>query len=165
MSLGFPIRPSRSALGPDPENRRKTVNPKQEMDARIARLIFWQVSGAGLMVPMARIFVPIVAGAVDANNVTHAEAWNPNQDQAPPTPTRTGLGVYQVQYAETYPDMDGDAQTTALEYGIPTPQGLGASGQPCIATITKTDGRTFVIKTWRKDTMAADDCSFACAFW
>jgi hypothetical protein len=33
------------------------------------------------------------------------------------------------------------------------------------ATVTKTDGRTFVVNTWRKDTMAADDCSFAVLFW
>lgn len=163
---GFPNRPSRTAFGPKPANRAPVVNPAQQIDGpTIGDLMMWQLAGGGVVSPLAWAFIPIAAAAIDVANVVTAEAWNPNKDQVAPTPTRTALGVYQVQYEATYPDKDGNAINTALTFGAPIPQGLGASGQPCFATVTKTDARTFVVKTWRKDTMAADDCSFAVVFW
>jgi hypothetical protein len=163
---GFPVRPSRTAFGPKPVNRYPVVNPAQQMDGpTIGDLLFWQVSGLGQTGALAWAFIAVAAGAIDVPNVVTAEAWNPNKDQTAPTITRTGLGIYRVQYAATYPDKDAVAQNTPLTFGLPIPQGLGATGHEMFATVTKVDVRTFDVKTWRRDTMAADDCSVAVLFW
>lgn len=164
---GFPIRPTRDAFGPKPENRRPVRDPRKEMDGpTVADLLFWQVSGMGVLSPVAMIYVPVVAAAVDTPNVAHAEAWNPDAGETPPTPSRTSIGLYQIQYAAAYPDKDGIAQTLDLRFALALPQSLGAAGQAMLPGVpTKIDGRTFTFDFYRRDTGAHDDVSFLALFW
>lgn len=165
---GFPVRPGRTAFGPKPENRRKLVNPAQQMDGpTVADLLFWQTAGMGVVSPVAWVNVPVKTVNGVVVDVAHAEAWNPNNDPlvTAPVVTRTALGVLTVQYAATYADKDGTVQNLALLFADPTGQGLGAAGQLIDAYPTKVDARTFSISLFRRDTGLADDGPFACLFW
>lgn len=112
---GFPIRTTRTAYGPAFRNAKRIRNPEFEMSAEAANLELHQVAGMNLLSPMAAVEVSWDGAAM----VIHSrdEAWNPDGlDEAlydlDATPaSRTGAGIYVVNYKAQYPDEVGSLQT------------------------------------------------------
>lgn len=110
---GFPVRPDRSAFGPDAVDRFAVRDPTRELAASIGNLLFWQVAGMGIV--CARAVVKIAIDGLGVPTIAaSAEAWDPKGLYIP-TITDGGPGSYLVSYAATYPDKDGTSQTTNLE--------------------------------------------------
>lgn len=114
MGLGFPLRTSRAAFGPKPENSKQVRDPRKQLGADIAALLMWQAAGAGLMVPTARMVFTVTAGALAL--VQHTEAFMPDGGTAPVT-VRTGQGVYTFVYLASYPDEQGEAKPLVFNWG------------------------------------------------
>lgn len=120
MSGGFPNRPSRRKFGPELSNPKVVKNPRQEADATAVGLSFFQVAGAGLMVPRAWA---ILDGS-DGENVVitaRAESWNPDRKVvAPylaPSVSYDGVGEYSIEYETSYPDDAGNSVVLAPLFG------------------------------------------------
>ncbi len=111
--MGWPTRISRSALGPQFQERTKVSDPSKEVGQAFFNLSCWQLAGAGLMVPKAWALFHWTGAAIvlDAS----AEAWDPESGVVP-TVTRTSAGIYVVTYAATYPDENGVAQPPGLQW-------------------------------------------------
>jgi hypothetical protein len=160
---GFPIRPSRTAFGPEPKNRRPIVDPARTLDASVASLERWQVAGLGATSPLAFALCTVTGTAIALT--THGEAWNPNLALDGPTPVRVSAGVYTLTYAAQYPDKDGTLQTINIIAGVAAPQGLGGSGHLLGASFEKVDAHTAKVTLVRQDTGAVEDGSFFLALW
>lgn len=128
--MPFPIRTSRSEFGPEPKQRRPVADPERELPARVGGLMFHQIAGSGLMVPLCWLRSdganpPVILG--------RAEAWNPKQltngDFPAPTLTRTGAGLYTLTYAANYPDHEGISRPLNLQwaYAFVQQAGLGVA--------------------------------------
>jgi hypothetical protein len=161
--MSFPIRPSRSAFGPKPKNRRPVRDPSKDLDANIADLAFWQLAGLGVVGPVAWALCTVTGTAIALTS--HAEAWNPDATLAGPTPVRVSAGVYTVTYATQYPDKDGTLQTLNINAGIAAPQGLGGSAHLLSASFEKVDAHTAKVTLVRQDTGAVEDGSFFLSLW
>lgn len=120
---GFPIRPSRSALGPTKLDRRVVRDHARESGATEINLAWWLLAGSAGVVPQAWLYATQTGTDIPVI-VARQEAWNPRRDQAAPTMARTSAGLYVVTYAASYPDETGTSQTTQLYGGAPTPQSL-----------------------------------------
>jgi hypothetical protein len=109
---GFPTRFSRSSLGPRPENKRLVKSAKRELGADVGDMILHGVAAGGVMLPLA------FASAYKAEQpggvwpvgplVLHAsgEAWDPDGAFVP-TFSRSGTGLFTVEYPATTLDKDG----------------------------------------------------------
>lgn len=149
---GFPSRMGRLALGPlELRARRPTISPDQELSPEVAKLLFWQVSGVGLVAPLAGCLVNGATGAV----VSAWSAWRPDAQAAfaAPTPARTGPGVYSFAYAASYLDQDGTEVATALRAARVTPQSLTFFRA---AQKVDPDGRSVQVRTFDAAGVAAD---------
>jgi hypothetical protein len=155
---GFPVRPARSAFGPDPENRRPVRNPKLEISADIFKLAFWQLAGMGLMVPQAWVYCTISGTTLTL--ASHAESWDPNQALAVPGVTRTSQGLYAVAYPATVPDENGDQRAISLTWGIGCPQ----TSSSRFGIAERVDAQHFNVRV-RDDAGAVQDANFAALFW
>ena len=49
---GFPERPVRAAFGPEMKNKHAPVNAETDLSADQVNLDFWQMAGAGRVLPM-----------------------------------------------------------------------------------------------------------------
>lgn len=114
---GFPTRHSLDAFGPFPRDNFGGVrgDDKVCVNKEYLNLLFWQVAGAGLMVPKAWFVFDTVNGA-DPTIIEHHETWRPKDDGPAPTPVRTGEGVWTFTYAGTVADMDGAMVSPGLKY-------------------------------------------------
>lgn len=113
MSGGFPTRPTRAAFGPTPINRYQPRDPARDFGAEIGDLMFWTVSGCGVVVPQAWVVVKVIAGP-DWELVASGEVWDADGALLP-TVARDGLGTGTIEYAATYPDKDGSNVATSLK--------------------------------------------------
>ena len=109
MADGFPTRPTRSSFGPDPVNTRPVRDRERELDGEdIGRLMFHQLAGVGLMVPLVRLRMVADNPPVLTERF---EAWNPKLlntgSFADPTLTREALGIYSIDYPSPIPDHAG----------------------------------------------------------
>jgi hypothetical protein len=112
MGISFPKRFVRSALGPKLVDDIAVERPISEVGAAAFNPAFWAESGMNLVVPRAQ-FVASWNGS--AFVISHQEeAWNPEHDQAHPTPARSATGRYSYTFASTYLDEDGVAQPTII---------------------------------------------------
>jgi len=109
---GFPIRPTRLAFGPKPENKFVVRDAARELGADIGDLIMWQTSGCGVVVPQAWALIEVIGGP-DWSLIASAESWDANGGLLP-TVARSGVGTGTITYAATYPDKDATARTTSL---------------------------------------------------
>lgn len=109
---GYPNRPSRTSFGPKLKNPKPVTNPETQADAGAFNLDFWQISGAGLMVPRAWAVLDATSGTMTMP--ANAEAWNPNKTQAAPTPARSGVGLYTLAYAASYLDNNDSSIGLAI---------------------------------------------------
>lgn len=115
---GFPVRPSRDALGPKWKDTTPVLNPKGHVTDKQINLLAWQVAGVGITTPLAWVIasnggVRLSAGAV----------WNPNADPAlHPDVRRLSTGVYRVEWEAVYPNEDGVDTLVTLIGANPIPQ-------------------------------------------
>lgn len=121
---GFPRRPPRQEFGPEPKNRYPIRNPEKELDGEtIGRLLFHQLAGSGLVVPLAWLTVLTSAGGGGtATLLARDEAWNPRYETtgvyAEPDVTRVSAGVFDIEYAANLPDWSGENQPVEFKGGI-----------------------------------------------
>jgi hypothetical protein len=154
---GFPLRPNRTAYGPDPQNRRPVRNPKQELSADIGKLMMWQLAGAGLVVPMAWLYCTVAGGVLTL--VSFAESFDP-VGTIPPAVVRTSQGLYTVAYPSTAPDENGTTTAVSLTFGLVIPQSSASRfGIP-----ERVDAQHFTLRI-RDDAGAVQDSNFAALFW
>lgn len=152
---GFPLRMTRSMLGPDPINRKPVRNPEKELDAAIAKLMFWQLGGSSLLVPLADM-VCTQAGTAIPVVASHVEAFRPNADGPAPTMGRTGAGVYTFAYPATHADENATAQPLALRAGIAVP--LVAAFRHGQVEIN-IDGISGTVRFWSDAGVTPADCA------
>ncbi len=116
---GFPRRTQRQDFGPEPVNRYPVRNPERELDGEtIGRLMFHQLAGCGLVVPLARLIVVSSSGTL----LERHESWNPRYETtglfAPPTVTPVSAGVFDIEYAANLPDNTGVTQPVEFTGGV-----------------------------------------------
>lgn len=154
MSGGFPVRISRSSLGPTPVDRAPVVDPERQLGASTGDLIMWQLAGVNVAGDLAWCSVDSTGAFVDGG-----EAWDPDDDQADPVCSRLSQGIYSVVYDATYPDREGVARTVALRAAFATPQtetrGIGAVAK------VQADGRTVIVTVFTTADGSYTDESFA----
>lgn len=148
---GFPSRMGRLALGPLAlRARRPTKAIDQELDPKVAELLFWQVTGLGFTAPLAGCTILGGTGTV----IAAWSAWRPDdQTFAAPSVVRTSAGVYAVSYATTYIDEGGAAVPTALRAAKVTPQ---ATTFLRAAQSVDANGRTVQVRLWDAAGAATD---------
>lgn len=153
---GFPLHPSRDDFGEDLDPI-PALNPKRDIGGQTFNLTWWQVAGAGLMVPRAWV---LVSGS--GVRVAAAESWNPNQDGTlHPVVARVSAGLYTVTFAASADDETGTPRLIGLQaclvavqsHALPAPVGGGDVAGGNVATIQTSVGG------------AATDAPFFAAFW
>jgi hypothetical protein len=94
-------------------NRFEVRDSARELDGpTIGDLMFWQLAGCNVCVPVAWALIQVVTAAPFSwTLVASAEAWDANGGSLP-TAARTGVGTGTITYAATYPDKDATAITT-----------------------------------------------------
>jgi hypothetical protein len=153
---GFPARPTRTGFGPKPTNRKTVNNPLKEGGADLFDLVFWQLAGAGLMVPLAWVLVDGATGGI----ILSDESWDAER-AAVPTVTHPVAGTYAVEYASSYLDKDGVAVTTALKACSVHAQTItGHRGEGLL----QVNNRICDIRI-RDGAGGLDDCTFLAAFY
>ena len=149
---GFPLRTSRAAFGPKPVNTKPVVNPERQLGAEIGNLMMWQIAGAGLMVPTARMIFT-VTGTVLAL-AQHTEAFQPDGGAAPIV-ARTSAGLYTFVYLANYPDENAESKPLAFSWGRVDCQGSSfRHGQVTF----NPDAVSGTINIWT-DAAVASDCA------
>ena len=156
---GFPNRASRLDYGPEPIDRRPVTDPEKELGAGIGRLMFYQLAGCGIMVPVA--WCHLTAAAVI---VSRAESWNPDaKTGAPytaPTLTHPGAGQYTIEWAAQYPDHDQvSLRTLNFKWAAAFVQGSGDY------TASAAVVNPHKIGIWTRSAGALADLPFAAAVW
>jgi hypothetical protein len=141
---GFPTVPSRASFGPTPVDVAPVRDPDRYLAADLGDLMMWQISGSGVAVSKAWALLDFTGPSTLTFSAGH-ECWDPDDDQADPTPTRNGTGDYELAYSATYPDKDGTAITTSLIAAKPYPQ--TTSDYRATAKID-VDNRTVLIKIY-----------------
>lgn len=137
MALGFPIRPTRSSFGPTPVDRYPVRDPARELAADVGDLMMWQIAGLGVVAPVAWALVELAIGPT-VSLIASAEAWD-SAGASLPTVSRSGVGAYQVSYAATVTDKDGDSQTTNLLAATVAAQTLADIHMTCKVAANKRD--------------------------
>lgn len=124
---GSPVRPSRSAYGPDPVNRRGPVSdPEGELGADVGRLMLWQLAGLGLVAPRAVCLLED-----NGTRLASAESWNPRGLLPNPVTAQTAPGTYKITYPSTAPDENGTPVPIVLLGAHATPQKAAAVSASC----------------------------------
>lgn len=124
---GFPLRITRSALGPTPVNALPVRDPARQLDGpTIGDLMMWTISGNNVVVPVAWALIQVVGGP-DWSLIASAEAWDANGALLPAV-ARSGVGTGTLTYDATYPDKDGTAVTTNF---------IGAAVDEQVLVVTK----------------------------
>ena len=117
MAIGYPVRSSRAAIAPVFENARKITNPRHDLDADDFNHILFQIAGMNVLNPLAWVAISWSGAVVEVD--ARAEAWNPDGNTGSPfdldLPTRSGAGIYQIDYNAQYPDADLDLQTIDVQ--------------------------------------------------
>jgi len=120
MAAGFPTRPARGSFGPDPVNTRPVRDRSRELDGEdIGRLLFHQIAGLGLMIPLARVRMTAQASPI---LIERFEAWNPQLlttgDFVDPTLIRVGAGIYTIEYPSPIADHEGTATNLSFRSAL-----------------------------------------------
>lgn len=119
---GFPTRPDRSAFGPTIEEERPVTNPKKEIGANTFNLDYWQVAGMGKVVSRVKLAASYNGATMDVDY--QGLAWDPKGVVPDLVVTRTGAGIYTVDFAATYDDEQENPIAVALQF--PTAKALPA---------------------------------------
>lgn len=100
---GFPNIPRRVDFGPEMRDARPPIIPETDLSANQMNLTFWQVAGAGRVLPQAvLVFDP------DSPEITfQALAFDPRQLLGPVDFVVNGTGDYTFTFATTYRDEQG----------------------------------------------------------
>lgn len=144
--MGFPNRISRAALGPALEDTWTVTNPKRAIPAASFNLAWWQLAGAGLVVPKAVIGVTIT-GTTPATTY-QALAFDPDGGLPLIVWTRGSAGVYSYSFPSSqYPDENGNLVTLSFEGGSISPQAL-VGGVAVSAHHERTGPRAGTCRFW-----------------
>lgn len=115
---GFPARPGRDALGPTMKDALAVENPEHDIGADIFNLAFWQIGGLSRVSPRAVVAFSVDAGPAVDGVPFQALAWDSEGALSVLVITRTGLGIYAIPFAATYPDENGVQRPTNLFGGF-----------------------------------------------
>jgi hypothetical protein len=153
---GFPNRPTRTTFGPTLEDARPVTNPQRELGADVMNLAFWQLAGAGAVLPMA---IVVYNGATPAI-LYQALAFDPKSLLGNITSVKNGAGDYRFTFASSYPDENGNATSFTPSAAMAFVQGSAAqvaavatlNGQHVDVTVqngagTPTDA-TIIVAVW-----------------
>lgn len=121
----FPLRPSRSDIGPKWKNRRVVRNAEYEFAAEQLNGFAFQIAGIGLTSPRARLLIDMSSSTIHRR----IEAWNPDGETAgayaPPEltldNTPSANESLKIEYPALVPDADGNQQELLFEGGIARP--------------------------------------------
>jgi len=152
---GFPTRISRTALGPKLQDRKPVVHPNKEVGKAALNLAFAQLAGCNVVSPLAWVMFES-DGTVQA----HAEAWDPNKSTVGPTVTKTGPGVYEIEYETTYPDDDGVDVAISLSGALAMPQTAALRH-----AVAEANGPNLVTVRTYNSGGAAGDTDCLCIIW
>jgi hypothetical protein len=109
---GFPLRVTRSQLGPRMRNTRPVDNPETDVGEQLLNTLMDQVAGSNVITPRASLIARWNGSAFD---VAHqAESWNTDGSQAHPQLARSAIGRYTYLFAPSYLDGEGNQIATAL---------------------------------------------------
>jgi hypothetical protein len=110
----FPTRITRVAYGPPRKDTLRAGDPSKTVNKADFERMFWQLTGAGLMVPILRLAFTSAAttGALVLNY--HFESWDVEGTGPPPVLTRTATGTYRVTYPTAVLNVNGDSVPLAL---------------------------------------------------
>lgn len=115
--MGFPIRPSRAAIGPTKNNKLGVIgDPTLHLNADEINLFEWQVAGLGIMSPL--VWAVLLTDAATPTVVDGGYAWDPNRELALPTVVRDSAGLFTLTFPSTGLDETGVARDVVLKYGI-----------------------------------------------
>src|SRR5574341_299291 len=120
--MGYPVLPTRNAFGPTLKDSGKITDPERQIPATAFNLAWHQLSGVGLVSPIALLVVD--GFATGATTLVQRLAWDPNGAIALLGWVRTGAGIYTCQFAGTYNDEQGNVIATNLMAGKPWILGL-----------------------------------------
>jgi len=110
---GFPTRITRTAIGPDLEDRYPVTDPNKEIGAKDFNLVFWQLCGLNLT-SWQRAVVAASWNGSAFDYLYQEEAWNSKRTQSHPSLARSAAGVYTYTFASTYKDEEGADISTGL---------------------------------------------------
>jgi hypothetical protein len=110
---GSPNRPSRDAYGPTYINERAVRNVNKELPAEIGNLMMWQLAGAGLVLPKAKLLIDGATATVIFQGLT----FDPNGELPALVVTRNGAGDYEVDFSDAnFDDQDGNSVALAMQW-------------------------------------------------
>lgn len=118
---GFPNRPGRGNFGPTMRNARPVVDPSRELGANAINLAWWQLAGAGRVLPMALLILN-----TDGTLLHQALAFDPRAKLDPIPTARSSAGVYTVTFASSYADEGGIQRSFIPRAAMAAPQGAAA---------------------------------------
>lgn len=138
---GFPIRPSRSSWGVPLKDERMREDPRSELCAEQANLLFWQLAGLSMTAPLIVMqYQPDDGGAIDERIPFGVLAWDStvHTDEASPyswvTVTVHALGDYTFTF-----DANADDET-----GASLPVTISAGAACCISTVAAPTSATAI---------------------
>lgn len=111
---GFPVRTLRSEFGPTFKDARPVEKPENEQSAESTNLSLHVTAGAGLVVPLFSLVVEWDPTLGDFHVYHQTETWNVDNALAHPVLSRIGSGSYTYKFANSYPDMNGEAVPLSL---------------------------------------------------
>ena len=111
---GFPVRTLRSEFGPTFKDARPVEKPENEQSADSTNLSLHVTTGSGLVVPQFSLVVEWDPTLGDFHVYHQAETWNVDNAFAHPVLSRLSLGNYTYKFANSYPDMNGEAVSLSL---------------------------------------------------
>lgn len=156
---GYPNLPNRAAFGPSVlENVRPVQNPKRELSAEQMMLTFWQMAGAGRMLPQ---FITVLDGAqVTPVTEFQAKAFDPRGELPNIEPVDNGVGDYTWTFDTTYKDENGQDTLFSPKGAMAFVQG-GAARDEAGATVV---GQTVQVEV-RDSANAAKDAKVLLLVW
>lgn len=142
---GFPSRISRASLGPALEDTWAVTNPKKAIPAASFMLAWWQLAGAGLVVPKA--ILGVTMSGTTPITTYQALAFDPDGTLPLLTWSRSAAGVYSYSWPNSqYPDENGSLVTLTFEGGFVHYQGGLVSSNIMQANHEKTGPRAGTLR-------------------
>lgn len=154
---GYPDRPARVAFGPTMQNKRTPKIPEKDLSAEQVNLDFWQIAGAGRVLPMALILFDGATPSI----LYQALAFDPKQELGDLAFVKNGTGDYTFSFNSTYPNQVGNARPFVPRMSMAMVQG-GAMGTRALAAVPAAQDVQVQV---RNAADALTDATFVLAVW
>ena len=154
---GYPNRPPRIAFGPQMLNKRDPTNAETDLNADQMNLSFWQMAGAGRVLPMAML---LFNGTVP-EIIFQSLAFDPKQELGALAFVKDATGDYTFTFATTYKDESGADVSFTPQFSMAMVQGgaVGTKANP--QTVNGQNVQVLV----RDNVEALIDGTFMLAVW